>query len=417
MKNGIKLVASLFAVFTLMLAPGLSFAGETEDRLNKLEREIDKLKTELEGNHGLSGETTLGGYGELHFNDYKNNNKNSAIDFHRFVLFIGHEFNDWISFHSELEVEHSLAGDGKPGEVELEQAYIDLKVIEPLNFRVGLMLMPIGFINETHEPNTFYGVERPDVVKNIIPTTWWEAGVGVFGEVAEGLSYKLYMVSTPNAANFKANGSSGIRSGRQKVAKAVAEDFGVTARLEYSAIPGLKLGASYFGGDTSQGDDSMGSAKVTITELDFQFSKSFIDLKGMYVNVSLDDAYDVNVSLGTTDIPTRTSDWAAGNALGEEMTGYYIEGALRLMEFINPNTDQELAVFVRKSEYNTHNSVPTGVTANPVYDVEVLTIGIDYKPVENVVIKADYQNRDNADNSPGAAEAVDQFNIGLGYSF
>lgn len=412
----IRNVVKLFAVFALLVAPGLSMAGETEDRLGALEKEISNLKSELDNSHGLSGETTLGGYGELHFNDYKNNDKNSAIDFHRFVLFFGHEFNDWVSFHAELEVEHSLAGDGLPGEVELEQAYVDLRVIEPLNFRAGLMLMPIGFMNETHDPDTFYGVERPDVVKNIIPTTWWEAGVGAFGQVAEGLSYKLYMVSTPNAANFKSNGSSGIRSGRQKVAKAVAEDFGVVGRLEYSAIPGLKVGASYFGGHTSQGDDAMGSAKVEIKEVDFQFSKSMVDVKGMYVNVTLDDAYDVNVSLSTTDIPTRTSDWAAGNALGEEMAGYYIEAAVRLMEFINPNTEQELTVFVRKSEYNTHESVPVGVTADPTYEVEVVTVGIDYKPHENVVFKVDYQNRDNASKDP-TKKATDQINIGMGYSF
>ena len=412
MKNRKNIVASLFTALALTISPGLSVAGETEDRLSALEQEISKLKSELKSGPGLTGETTLGGYGELHFNDYKNNNKNSAIDFHRFVLFFGHEFNDWVSFHGELEVEHSLAGDGKPGEVELEQAYIDLKIIEPLNFRAGLMLMPIGFMNETHEPNTFYGVERPDVVKNIIPTTWWEAGIGVFGEVAEGLSYKLYMVSTPNAASFKADGSSGIRSGRQKVAKAVAEDFGVVGRVEYSAIPGLKIGASYFAGDTSQGDDSMGSAKVTIRSLDFQLSKSIVDLKGMYATVELDDADKVNLQLdGNGD------DIVGDGLMGNEMTGYYIEGALRLMEFINPNTDQELAVFVRKSEYNTHDSVPTGVIADPSYDVEVLTVGIDYKPVENVAIKADYQNRENADNTPGAKEAVDQVNIGIGYSF
>ncbi len=410
MKRSNKTIASLFAALTLMVSPAVSFAGATEDRLDALEKEISTLKNKLESSHGLSGETTLGGYGELHFNDYKNNNKDSAIDFHRFVLFFGHEFNDWVSFHAELEVEHSLAGEGKPGEVELEQAYIDLRVSEPLNFRAGLMLMPIGFLNETHDPDAFYGVERPDVEKNIIPTTWWEAGAGIFGEVAEGLSYKLYMVSTPNAANFKADGSSGIRSGRQKVAKAVAEDFGVTGRLEYSAILGLKVGVSYFGGHTSQGDDSMGSAKVEIKEADFQFSKSFFDLKGLYAEVELGDADKVNAFL--CDVICDGTD---DGTLGDKMTGAYVEAAVRLFSLMDLDTDQELTVFVRHSEYNTHDSV-TGFTANPAYDIEIHTIGLDYKPHDNVVFKVDFQNRDNASKDP-ADKATDQINIGMGYSF
>lgn len=410
MEKSKKVMASLFAITTLMLAPALSFAGETEDRLSRMEREINKLKTELDGKHGLSGETTLGGYGELHFNDYKNNNKDSMIDFHRFVLFLGHEFNDRVSFHSELEVEHSLAGKGKPGEVELEQAYIDIKVIEPLNFRAGLMIMPIGFMNETHEPDTFYGVERPDV-ENLNSITWWEAGFGIFGEVAEGLSYKLYMVSTPNAANFEGNGSEGIKGGRQKVAKAVAEDFGVVGRLEYSAIPGLKLGASYFSGDTSQGNDAMGSATVTITEADFQFSQGPVDLKGMYTQTELDDADKVNLQLDGPDLDDLPGD----GQMGDKMTGAYVEAAIRLFSLMDLDTDHELTVFVRQSEYNTHDSV-TGFTANKAYDVEILTVGLDYKPVENVVFKVDYQNRDNASKDP-ADKATDQINIGMGYSF
>ena len=117
--------------------------------------------------------TTLGGYGELHLNQ----GDKEQIDFHRFVLFVNHRFSDRVKFFSELELEHSLSGDGKPGEVELEQAYIEFSLDNDWSIRAGQYLLPLGILNEVHEPDTFYGVERNSVEANIIPTTWWEGGV------------------------------------------------------------------------------------------------------------------------------------------------------------------------------------------------------------------------------------------------
>jgi hypothetical protein len=116
----------------------------------------------------LSNKTTLGGYGELHYNnlrDQKGSSNKDQMDFHRFVLFVNHEFNDKMRLVTELELEHSLSGDGKPGEVELEQAYIQYDLTAKTSITGGLFLTPVGILNETHEPPTFYGVERNDVEK------------------------------------------------------------------------------------------------------------------------------------------------------------------------------------------------------------------------------------------------------------
>lgn len=119
-----------------------------------------------------AGDTRIGGYGELHYN---NLDSGKEIDFHRFVLFFNHEFSEDIRLFSELEVEHSIAGDGQNGEVELEQAFIEFDLKDGLSAKAGLFLLPIGILNETHEPTTFYGVERNDVESIIIPSTWWES--------------------------------------------------------------------------------------------------------------------------------------------------------------------------------------------------------------------------------------------------
>ena len=131
--------------------------------------------------------TQIGSYGEMHYNnlDDKNNNggDKDEIDFHRFVLFLGHDFTDTTRMFSEIELEHSVAGDGENGEVELEQAYIEHDLNSTTQMKAGLFLIPVGILNQTHEPDTFYGVERNNVERNIIPTTWWEGGLALNGEI------------------------------------------------------------------------------------------------------------------------------------------------------------------------------------------------------------------------------------------
>lgn len=401
-------------VFTLSLILALSsclpaMAEDKDDLKTEIEElrvEIEDLREQVESSGAYPGEAvpapfenvTLGGYGELHYNDFSNSTKASTVDFHRFVLFFAYEFNDWIKFDSEVEIEHALSGDGAPGEVELEQAFVDFHISERVNVRAGLMLIPLGIINETHEPPSFYGVERPDVDKLIVPTTWWEAGAGVYGRLGRGVGYKLYLVSTPDASGFTA--SSGIRSGRQKVAKAKAEDFGVAGRLEYTDVPGLKLGGSFFTGSTGQGDPAIGDAALRILEADVQYTYASFDLRALYATIDLDDADAIKA--------------ATGEDVGEKMFGWYVEAAWRFLGHLKPGSDHEMAVFARYSHYDTQDELPTGSAASGANDVEVVTVGLDYKPAPNVVVKLDWQDRSN--NDP-LTEAADQFNLGLGYAF
>ena len=239
------------------------------------------------GNSALAG-LSIGGYGELHYEG----GPKDEIDFHRFVLFVGHEFTDSIRFFSELEIEHALAGDGQPGEVELEQAFIEMDLGDNAQVWGGLHLVPVGLINETHEPTTFYGVERPAVEKDIIPATWWEAGLGARGNIgASGLSWDT-MISSGLDLNA-ANGYK-VRSGRQKVANAPFVSQAYTGRVQYSGIPGVRIASSvYYQGDVTQGagdaingDDV--SALLWTSSLDAKY-KGF-GLRALHANWSLDGA-------------------------------------------------------------------------------------------------------------------------------
>ncbi len=319
---------------------------------------------------GWFSNTTIGGYGEHHYNNFDEGE--DQIDAHRFVLFINHKFTDNIKLHSELELEHSLAGDGKPGEVELEQAYIEWGYADHHSVNIGLFLMPVGILNETHEPDTFYGVERNSVEKDIIPTTWWETGVMFSGAIAPGISYDVAFNSGLNTS-----ADSSIRSGRQKSAEATAESFAYTARLKYTAIAGLELATSVqLQQDLSQGS-AADEASATLIEAHAVYNRGPFSLRALYAQWTIDgDDYE-----------------AVGK---DDQSGFYIEPGYKITE--------KFGVFTRYSSRNTEAGLETSE------DKEAVDVGFNYWPHERVVLKADYQSgqSDNVDDS---------LNLGVGWSF
>ena len=209
-----------------------AFAAQSVEDLQKqidiLAQEVESLKENGSSASPLD-KLNIGGYGEIHYNNYLERDKDDQIDAHRFVLFFGYDYSDKVRFFSEFELEHSLAGEGKPGEVELEQAYIQIDTTANTKLTLGQFLVPVGILNETHEPDTFYGVERNNLESKIIPATWWEAGAMFSQDLGAGLTYDiaghsgLNMFTTGGAPNK-------IRSGRQKVAEANGNQGAVTGR-------------------------------------------------------------------------------------------------------------------------------------------------------------------------------------------
>ena len=315
--------------------------------------------------------TQIGGYGEIHYNNKENGNTDQ-IDAHRFVMYLAHDFNDRVRFFSEIELEHSLAGDDKPGEVELEQAYVEWDYADHHSAKFGLFLVPVGILNETHEPETFYGVERNNVESRIIPSTWWESGVMLSGDIAPGLSYDFGAHSGLETDAFS------IRSGRQKSAEAVAEEFAYTGRLKYTGIPGLELAATVnYQEDLLQGlvagaDDASG----LLYETHAAYQAGPFGLRALYAQ------WDIDGDLAE----------AAGR---DEQKGWYIEPSWRLTP--------KLGIFTRFSEWDTQ----AGDSADT--EVEQFDVGFNYWLVENVVLKADWTDQQNGDG--------DSFNLGVGWSF
>lgn len=345
----------------------------------QLEATGDYLESFEPGSGALAG-TSIGGYGELHYNNLHADDPAEDLeraDFHRFVLFVGHEFSDRVSFFSELEVEHSLAGDGAPGEVELEQAYVNLVLDETTSAQAGLFLLPLGILNETHEPTTFYGVERNDVESIIIPATWWEAGAGLQGRFGNGFSWDLALHSGL-AMPVSGGDAFRVRDGRQKVAEALASDPAMTARVKYTGWPGLELAASYqFQSDPSQvSGDGLDTGHFFTTHAAYQ-----------------DGAFGLRALYGMW----RFDGPAVETADADEQDGWYIEPSYRLNE--------QFGLYAR------YEDLDGAVARDRFTQVEA---GVNYWPVPGVVLKADVRRRD-FDGLPGGD--FDGFDLGFGYAF
>ena len=412
--------------------------GEVDPgRLAELERQIGILADEIEdmkhgevvavadgGKRGLGPSASkvyrvenrgvsVGGYGEMLYENFDSEREDGTpsgatdeLDFLRAVLYFGYKFNDRILFNSEIEYEH--ASTGRDGEVSVEFAYLDFLFNDAANIRAGLLLLPMGFINELHEPPTFLGARRPFVETVLIPSTWRENGAGVYGRHGP-LTYRAYVTNglsavggtSSNAPGFDAGG---IRNGRTKGSKSAAEDIAFTARLDWEPTPWLLLGGSLFTGDAGQGQttpagESIG-ANTTIWELHGQVRWRGLQSRVLYVTTDIEDVAEINAAQGLV----------GDQSVGEEQFGYY--GEIGYDTLSSSDTKQQLIPYLRYESYNTQDRVPIGFAANPANDATVTTLGVSYKPIFNVALKLDYNWTENE-----ARTGVNQFNIALGFMF
>jgi hypothetical protein len=347
--------------------------------------------------------TTIGGYGEVHFTNATGPDTPGRVNVSRFVVFLAHSFSERLAFRSELEVEDArIEGGEEGGEVALEQLYLDYTLSPAATLRAGLVLPPIGIINETHEPPTFNGVERPAFDHDVIPSTWRDIGVGMVGSIpgSSGLNYRVFLLNGLVAEGFSAD--EGIREGRQEGHDASFANPSVTGRLEW-ARPGLRIGGSFWYGGSSADDPALGSGTfdnaVALVSADARYDVGPFMFRGVVANVSISDVEEINS--------------AFGGAVGSRIAGGYVEGAYNLLAALSPASTQRLNAFVRHERYNTQAGVPDGVTRDDALARRITTFGLSYKPVYNVVFKGDYQLRRNR---AGVGED-EQLALGVGYQF
>jgi hypothetical protein len=359
---------------------------ELEITLNeRLESLADAVEANPSAEAVSSNRVHIGGYGEMHYNNLsiETNSETPDQDFrqlelHRMVLFIGYEFNDWARFITEFEVEHVLVSDGARGAVEIEQAYVELDLQKNMHLKTGVLLAPLGIINETHEPPTFYGVERPIIETTIIPTTWYGAGASLKQSFDNGVTYDLMVseglktddpTSNPNAEPFN------LKQGKQKASFAAAYDMAVTARVAYRGIKGLELsGYTQYQPDLDQSAEISYADAATLVGGHAIYQWDQFTAKALYARWQLDGD-------------------AAADAGKDVQDGGYIELAWKPAE--------RWGLFARQSEWSQTEGESNSQT----------DIGVSFLPLEDVVFKADYQFQS------GDTQETQGFNLGVGYQF
>jgi hypothetical protein len=348
---------------------------------------------------GGSSTGPLSGYMDFHFN--KEEASPGVLDFHRFVLIVNHSFSSRIRFVAELELEHAFVeGLEEAGELELEQAYVDFLLTRAFNVRAGLMLVPMGIINERHEPPVFHGVERPFVDTVIIPSTWFENGAGIHGEVGRGFRYRAYVMAPLNALEFSAD--EGIRNGRQKGSRSDVRNVAYTGRVEYIGVPGLTLAASAWSGKSSFLAPRL-DVQVRVGEADVRYKRDRLELRGEFAQVSIGDADRLNVTSGQLT--------GVSPNVASALRGFYGEGSYRVWA---QGPGRDLVGFVRYENFDTQFRMPSGFLPLKQFDRDAWVAGATYYPDPDIAVKVDYIWQRSLSS---VITAPNSLNIGIGWWF
>ena len=372
----------------------LSGSGGLHAQASQAEGQAPGSAEPSQGQTGL-----LSGYMDFHLNAVEG--QDAVLDFHRFVLLFNHSFSSRIRFVGELELEHAFVeGLEEAGELELEQAYIDFLISRPFNVRAGMMLVPLGIINERHEPPVFQGVERPFVDTVIIPSTWFEVGAGIHGEVGSGFRYRAFAMAPLDSAEFSAE--EGIRGGRQKGAEANVRNLALTGRIEYVGTPDLTLGAAFWTGDSSFSLPRLDTT-VRIGEVDARYQRDRLELRAQFARVGITDAGAVNDALqrltGVSPNIART------------LQGFYGEAAYRVWASGSP---RDLVAFFRYENFDTQHRMPQGFLPLKEFDRDAFVVGATYYPDPDVAVKVDFVRLRNQSSVIDSPHSV---NVGLGWWF
>lgn len=359
--------------------------------------------------YGTKSGVTIGGYGEVLYDNFAAKDQSGSpasgddvITLLRAVVYLGYKFDPHFVLNTEIEYENAVVASDKGGEAEVEFAYIDYMHAPWFNARTGLVLIPSGLINQLHEPTAYLGARRPDVETFIIPSTWREIGTGFYGTYGP-ISYQLYGVNGLNAAGYSAD--EGIHEGSQEGSEALAKSWAFAGRADFTAMPGLLVGASVFSGDAGQGQYTPSGQKIgaltTVFDAHLDWRWRGLWLRGLYAHTSVAQA----------DLVNQLNGFEGDASIGSRQEGWYAQAGYDVLSLV-AGTRLSLIPYARYEQYDTQARVPAGYERNLANDVTELTLGAAFQPIPELILKADWQQRHNA-----AKTGVNVWNVSLGYVF
>jgi hypothetical protein len=338
----------------------------------------------------------IGGYGEIVYRrladrlqDGTASPASDVSDALRANVYVGFKFNDEVLVNTALGVEHGNTA-------YLEFAYLDYRVSETFGLRGGLLLSPMGLVNELNDASGFLGTTRPFVEQRIIPTPWRENGVGIYGNIGS-INYRAYIMNGLEGLNFSA---AGLRDGRQNGSNALAENLAGVVRADFTGVPGLLVGGSmYYGGSgqgatTPAGDEIQ--ANTFITEVHASYQARGLDLRGLGTSATVQDAEKLNA--------------VGADRAGKWLTGAYAHVGYDVLR--NTETTHQLIPYLRYEWLDTLAEPAEGVQPSGFYEEKILLVGAAWKPVPQVAVKADVQV-----HYTDARTGRNQFVLALSYLF
>ncbi len=428
------------ALTVALLLPWQAFAAEPDDReiarddeITELKRKLDvvvteletlrtqvaapEVPTELESQYGLGPAASkiysvargvsIGGYAEGSYRR-ANSGSDDVGDLTRVVTYLGYKFNDWIVFNTEIEFEHGSTEN--EGSVSVEFATLDFLLRPEVNIRAGLVLVPMGIVNEVHEPPFYFSNFRPTPERVIIPSTWRENGMGIFGNLGERLSYRVYVVNGMLASDFS---SAGLRGGRQNGSEAIANDLAVVSRVDLDVFEGMRVGGSYYVGNSGQDQDidvggtdfGVPNARTNVWEVHGEYRWLGLTTRALWTQARVSDAGALSglLSAAGADDPV----------VARRMIGGYGEIAYDVIPLFFPGSEMSLEPFFRFEYVDTQNDVPSGFEADRSFKRRLYIPGLQWKPIPNVVVKLDYRRIDDFLDS----DNEDEVSLGFGLIF
>ena len=424
--------AALAAAF--LVTPVAALAQETDlaKRVEQLAAELEKVKAELAAQRAQAAaapapavqsapsapaqpdatapaaaavaSTVFTGYGEVNYNRPVRNASGAQTDLRRAVIGIQHRFDEKTKVVAEFEWEHGVVSAEDQGESEIEQLYVEREFNNGLRGKAGLFLMPVGLLNQNHEPTAYYGVERNFVETAIIPTTWREAGVGLSGEFGDGFTWDTGLTTGFDLTKWDAASSEGRESPlgaiHQEGQLAKSRDLQLHGALNWRGYPGLLVGGSVFTGKAGHAttDFAANDARVTLAELHTRYTPGAWDLSALwaYGRISNTDALNATFAGNPTPVPSSFAGW-------------YLQAAYKLWQ----NADYALSPFARFESFDTartYASQPAGLGVPTTPYERVATVGANLMVGQGVVLKADYQKfRED--------KSRDRVNLGVGFSY
>lgn len=296
---------------------------------------------------------SIGGYGEMFYANTSNDDgtTSSVVDVYRFIPYIGYKFSDNIILNTEIEFEHGgVDANGGGGEVIVEFMYLDFLINNNFNVRTGNMLVPMGLINERHEPTLFNTVQRPQTAKYLIPSTWHESGVMAYGDIVDNVEYKVAGLTALKPTD---DGDKWLRDGRGGSYKNNDPKLAVVARVDYTGVNGLMTGISLY-------NDS----QIRMTDIHLDYKNSGARVYGVYTQTTRKDATGVEV---------------------ESANGGYINGSFDVLTLTS--SEKQLPVFVQYETRNAQAELADGTKGDATKNI---TLGLNYFPHPQVVLKTDY---------------------------